>query len=132
MTAAARKLVVPACAELCQTGGTRQRPRKVVGMINADGKAQTAISLCNDFRLTADAHCWILQQRRGLRKSRRGHKTEVMWRPISYHPSIRCALKSFGELRLRVGGAQSFQELLRVQKETQALIAEVLNHDQRD
>ncbi len=113
MTAAARKLVVPSCAKPCPDG-------------------QTSISLCDDFRLTADAHCWILQRRKGLRKSRRSHKTEVMWRPLSYHPSIESAVKSFGELRLRLSGAQSFQELLRVQKETQALIAEVLNHDQRD
>lgn len=108
MTADAPKLAAPACA--------KARP---------DG--QTSISLCDDFRLTADAHCWVLQQRKGLRKSRRSHKTEVLWRPISYHPSIESAVKSFGELRMRMSGAKSFQELLRVQKETQALIDQVLN-----
>ncbi len=108
MTVAARKLMAPSCAKLCPDG-------------------QTSISLCDGFRLTADAHCWILQQRKGLRKSRRGHKTEVMWRPISYHPSIESALKHFGELRLRLSGAQSFDELLREQKATRELIERVLS-----
>ena len=68
----------------------------------------------------------MLLRRAGVRKPSRGGRPVPHWKPVGYHPTLEGAIKNFAELRLRLSGAQSFAELLRVQRETQAMIENVL------
>ncbi len=106
-------------------------PARKIPVSSRVKRCPTEIGLDSQYSLRGEETQWTLVRRAGMRKPPRGGRPVPYWKPVGYHPSIESAVKHFCELRLRLSGAQSFQELLRVQKETQALIAEVLNHDER-
>ena len=89
-------------------------------------RCPTEIPLDSEYSLRGEETQWTLLRRAGVRKPPRGGRPVPHWKPLGYHPNIESALKHFTELRLRLSGAQSFAELLRVQRETQAMIKKVL------
>ena len=86
----------------------------------------TAIPIDHEYRLTADQYCWHIQRCTGTRKNRKTGESELHWKSESYHPSVESAVGYLAELKLRQSGAQSFEELLRVQEEIRGLIKKAL------
>ncbi len=89
-------------------------------------RCPTEIPLDSEYSLRGEETQWTLLRRAGVRKPPRGGRPVPHWKPLGYHPNIESALKHFTELRLRLSGAQSFDELLRVQEEIRGLIKKAL------
>lgn len=67
------------------------------------------LPLNGHYRLAADSHCWILQERRT--RKRNGKPCEE-WRAIKWYTTLEQAVNGYAEFALRVSDAKTLAEAL--------------------
>lgn len=90
------------------------------------------VKLNDGYRITSDAHQYILQKYQGERE--RDGKIEESWKSLYFVPTFEMILNHYFDLRMRTSDAETWTEVLKVAEDVRAevkSINQMLTHAER-